>query len=65
MKEIKGMGSKFFICSCSEDECNEKIFFIPSKSSKFAVERSICKHSFTHSLVPVYTKKKAKQNHLN
>lgn len=31
MKEIKGMGSQFFICSCSEDECNEHIFFNPSK----------------------------------
>lgn len=27
MKERKGMGSQFFICSCSEDECNEHIFF--------------------------------------
>ncbi|XP_039676866.1 TGF-beta receptor type-2-like [Perca fluviatilis] len=27
MKERKGMGSQFFICSCSEDECNERIFF--------------------------------------
>lgn len=32
MKEIKGMGSQFFICSCSEDECNEHIFFSSSKS---------------------------------
>ncbi|XP_056272101.1 TGF-beta receptor type-2-like isoform X1 [Pseudoliparis swirei] len=27
MKEIKGMGLLFFICSCSEDECNEHILF--------------------------------------
>ncbi|KAK2920943.1 TGF-beta receptor type-2-like isoform X1 [Channa argus] len=27
MKERKGMGSQFFICSCSEEECNERIFF--------------------------------------
>ncbi|KAK2830545.1 hypothetical protein Q5P01_018476 [Channa striata] len=27
MKERKGMGSQFFICSCSEDECNERIIF--------------------------------------
>uniref|UniRef100_A0A3Q4BJ02 Serine/threonine-protein kinase receptor n=1 Tax=Mola mola TaxID=94237 RepID=A0A3Q4BJ02_MOLML len=27
MKEVKGRGSQFFICSCSEDECNENIFF--------------------------------------
>uniref|UniRef100_A0A7N6AQ49 Serine/threonine-protein kinase receptor n=1 Tax=Anabas testudineus TaxID=64144 RepID=A0A7N6AQ49_ANATE len=27
MKERKGMGSQFFICSCSEDECNENIHF--------------------------------------
>uniref|UniRef100_A0A667Y2B6 TGF-beta receptor type-2 n=1 Tax=Myripristis murdjan TaxID=586833 RepID=A0A667Y2B6_9TELE len=27
MKEKKGMGSEFFICSCSEDECNEHVFF--------------------------------------
>ncbi|XP_078123544.1 TGF-beta receptor type-2-like [Sander vitreus] len=27
MKERKGMGSQFFICSCSEDECNDHIFF--------------------------------------
>lgn len=27
MKEVVGMGSQFFICSCSEDECNEDIFF--------------------------------------
>lgn len=32
MKEIKGMGSEFFICSCSEDECNEHIFFDTGKS---------------------------------
>lgn len=31
MKELSGMGSKFFICSCSEDECNERVFFDPSK----------------------------------
>ncbi|XP_047461653.1 TGF-beta receptor type-2-like isoform X2 [Mugil cephalus] len=30
MKEIKGMGSDFFICSCSEDECNENILFNPN-----------------------------------
>ncbi|XP_039876193.1 TGF-beta receptor type-2-like isoform X1 [Simochromis diagramma] len=29
MKELSGMGSKFFICSCSEDECNERVFFDP------------------------------------
>lgn len=29
MKEVVGMGSQFFICSCSEDECNEDIFFTP------------------------------------
>lgn len=33
MKEVKGMGSQFFICSCSEDECNEHIFFNPSELS--------------------------------
>ncbi|AWP21359.1 putative TGF-beta receptor type-2-like [Scophthalmus maximus] len=27
MKERQGMGSEFFICSCSEDECNEHIVF--------------------------------------
>ncbi|KAM4630217.1 TGF-beta receptor type-2 isoform 2-T2 [Polymixia lowei] len=27
MKERKGMGSEFFICSCSEEECNEHILF--------------------------------------
>ncbi|XP_060948565.1 TGF-beta receptor type-2-like [Limanda limanda] len=27
MKERKGMGSEFFICSCSQDECNEHIIF--------------------------------------
>ncbi|XP_010872166.2 TGF-beta receptor type-2 [Esox lucius] len=27
MRERKGMGSKFFICSCSEDECNDHMFF--------------------------------------
>lgn len=32
MKEIKGMGSEFFICSCSEDECNEHVFFNPGES---------------------------------
>lgn len=32
MKEIKGMGSEFFICSCSEDECNEHIFFNTGES---------------------------------
>ncbi|CAG05723.1 unnamed protein product, partial [Tetraodon nigroviridis] len=34
MKEIKGMGSKFFICSCSTDECNEHIFFNPTTNSE-------------------------------
>ncbi|CAL8295247.1 unnamed protein product [Merluccius merluccius] len=29
MKERKGMGYKFFICSCSTDECNEDLFFTP------------------------------------
>lgn len=37
MKEIKGMGSQFFICSCSEDECNAHVFFNPSKPSTFAI----------------------------
>lgn len=27
MKERKGMGSQFFICACSEEECNDHIFF--------------------------------------
>lgn len=27
MKEKKGKGSKFFICSCSEEECNDKVIF--------------------------------------
>jgi len=31
MKERKGMGSQFFICSCNEEECNEQVFFNPSK----------------------------------
>ncbi|XP_056154149.1 TGF-beta receptor type-2-like isoform X2 [Lampris incognitus] len=30
MKERKGMGSQFYICSCSEDECNEHVFFTSS-----------------------------------
>lgn len=33
MKERKGMGSEFFICSCNEDECNERIFFNSNKDS--------------------------------
>ncbi|TNM93360.1 hypothetical protein fugu_018762 [Takifugu bimaculatus] len=33
MKEIKGMGSQFFICSCSVDECNEHTFFNPTTDS--------------------------------
>ncbi|KAF7654753.1 hypothetical protein LDENG_00065490 [Lucifuga dentata] len=33
MKEIKGRDSLFFICSCSEDECNEQIFFTSCKST--------------------------------
>lgn len=45
MKEIKGMGSQFFICSCSEDECNENIFFNSSKSN------SVIRYwFFTHTL---------------
>ncbi|XP_055750713.1 TGF-beta receptor type-2-like isoform X3 [Salvelinus fontinalis] len=28
-RERNGMGSQFFICSCSEDECNDHIFFPP------------------------------------
>ncbi|XP_034016880.1 TGF-beta receptor type-2-like [Thalassophryne amazonica] len=31
MKERRGMGAQFFICSCSEEECNEQVFF-PSYS---------------------------------
>ncbi|XP_041823015.1 TGF-beta receptor type-2-like [Melanotaenia boesemani] len=27
MKEKKGMGSEFFICSCDADECNEDVIF--------------------------------------
>ncbi|CAG5886664.1 TGF-beta receptor type-2 [Menidia menidia] len=27
MKERKGMGSEFFICSCDEDECNQQVIF--------------------------------------
>lgn len=27
MKERKGMDSQFFICSCDEDECNDRIYF--------------------------------------
>ncbi|KAK5911089.1 hypothetical protein CgunFtcFv8_005297 [Champsocephalus gunnari] len=34
MKERKGMGSEFFICSCSEDECNEQIFFNSNSDSQ-------------------------------
>lgn len=34
MKERKGMGSQFFICSCSEDECNEQIFFNSNMDSQ-------------------------------
>ncbi|XP_047240761.1 TGF-beta receptor type-2-like [Girardinichthys multiradiatus] len=30
MKEKKGMGSKFFICSCFDEECNENIIFNPN-----------------------------------
>lgn len=37
MKERKGMGTEFFICSCSEDECNEKIFFNSSKFNRHKV----------------------------
>lgn len=37
MKEVTGMGSQFFICSCSEDECNEHIFFNPCKSTQRSV----------------------------
>ncbi|XP_062342897.1 TGF-beta receptor type-2-like isoform X1 [Osmerus eperlanus] len=35
MRERKGMGSIFFICSCSEDECNDGVVFthIPCLSS--------------------------------
>ncbi|XP_014032434.2 TGF-beta receptor type-2 isoform X1 [Salmo salar] len=29
MRERNGMGSQFFICSCSEDECNNHVFFTP------------------------------------
>lgn len=34
MKEVAGMGSQFFICSCSEDECNEDIFFTSAKEAQ-------------------------------
>ncbi|KAG7262872.1 hypothetical protein CRUP_034499 [Coryphaenoides rupestris] len=29
MKERKGMGYTFFICSCSDEECNEHVIFTP------------------------------------
>lgn len=45
MKEIKGMGSQFFICSCSEDECNAHVFFNPSKPSTFTITHT----SFSHA----------------
>lgn len=49
MKEIKGMGSQFFICSCSVDECNEHIVFNPSESCGFTVT-----HIFSYTpLLPV------------
>ena len=31
MRERKGMGSIFFICSCSMDECNDSVVFTHSK----------------------------------
>ncbi|KAG7225476.1 hypothetical protein INR49_027471 [Caranx melampygus] len=34
MKERKGMGSQFFICSCNEDECNEIVFFNQNMDSQ-------------------------------
>ncbi|XP_075868000.1 TGF-beta receptor type-2 isoform X2 [Nelusetta ayraudi] len=34
MKEVVGMGSQFFICSCSEEECNENIFFPSAKEAQ-------------------------------
>nr|XP_049607292.1 TGF-beta receptor type-2 isoform X2 [Syngnathus scovelli] len=37
MKERKGMGSTFFMCSCSEDECNERIIFNTYMDSQVAV----------------------------
>ncbi|KAM6899933.1 TGF-beta receptor type-2-like [Xenentodon cancila] len=30
MKEYVGMDSEFFMCTCTEEECNDKIFFKPS-----------------------------------
>ncbi|XP_030596818.1 TGF-beta receptor type-2-like [Archocentrus centrarchus] len=32
MKDLSRQDSKFFICSCSEDECNEHVFFNPRPS---------------------------------
>ncbi|XP_061886007.1 TGF-beta receptor type-2 isoform X1 [Entelurus aequoreus] len=37
MKERQGMGSSFFICSCSEDECNRDIIFNSYVDSQVAV----------------------------
>ncbi|XP_026155861.1 TGF-beta receptor type-2 isoform X2 [Mastacembelus armatus] len=34
MKERKGMGTQFFICSCSEDECNENVLFNQNMESQ-------------------------------
>lgn len=51
MKEIKGMGSQFFICSCSEDECNEHVLFNPSKCSTFTPSATLIPR-VTHLLVP-------------
>ena len=39
MKERKGMGYKFFICSCTYEECNEYIYFSPCKSVWFLFGR--------------------------
>ncbi|KAL0962519.1 hypothetical protein UPYG_G00341100 [Umbra pygmaea] len=43
MKEKMGMGSKFFICACSEDECNDHIVFTTDPMSSSFKLRRLCK----------------------
>lgn len=42
MKERKGSGETFFMCSCSSEECNDHIIFSEGECSS----RTVCRHRY-------------------
>ncbi|MCJ8735522.1 hypothetical protein PDJAM_G00248000 [Pangasius djambal] len=41
MKQYKQLGPDFYICSCKEDECNEKLIFATGKLILFQFDKTI------------------------